>query len=265
MNLVERARAICLSPAATWPVIEQESTDYQQLFVPYMVILAAIPAVATFIGMSIIGIGGFGMSFRVPFVNGLGMMISQYIMTLVMVFAWGWLISALAPTFGGQPNVLQGVKLSVYASTPSMLAGVFGIIPTLGVLSILGGLYALYLVYLGLPVLMKNPSEKTLPYMAVTAVIGIIGSILIGVVGSVLSPAHRMGALQMGAAGASAGGPAAISINTPQGSMQISGSGNGNGAVTLKSADGEVKIDVQQMEEMAKRMQELAQQQQGKQ
>lgn len=34
----------------TWPVIEQEATDWQQLYVPYMVILAAIPAVAGFIG-----------------------------------------------------------------------------------------------------------------------------------------------------------------------------------------------------------------------
>ena len=49
MDIVERARSMILSPAATWPVVEQESTDFQKLYVPYLVVLATIPAVAGFI------------------------------------------------------------------------------------------------------------------------------------------------------------------------------------------------------------------------
>ena len=165
MDIVERARSMILSPAATWPVVEQESTDFQKLYVPYLVVLATIPAVAGFIGMSVIGIGGFGLSMRVPLITGLGLMVSQYVMTLVMVFVWGWLISMLAATFGGQANLLNAVKLSVYASTPALLAGVFHAIPGTSVLAIVGALYSLYLVYLGLPVLMKNPAEKTIAYI----------------------------------------------------------------------------------------------------
>lgn len=262
MDIVERVKSIILKPAQTWPVIEQEATDWQQLYVPYMVILAAIPAVAGFIGWSILGVGGFGMSMRIPVGTGLGMMISQYIMTLVMVGVWGWLINLLAGTFGGQSNLMNAVKLSVYASTPAMVAGVFSAIPGLAILGMLGGLYSLYVLYLGIGVMMKNPPEKSLPYVAVAAVVGIIGSVLISAFSAALmpSPVSRMH------------GASDINISTPGGDVKVSANTAPAGAVaapgdatmTIKTPDGEVKIDMKNMEEMAKRMEAMAAAQEAK-
>ena len=262
MNLVERAKNMILKPADTWPVIEQESTDWQKLYVPYMVTLAAIPALCGFIGMTLFGVGGFGFSMRIPVVTGLGLMVSQYIMTLVMVFVWGWLISMLAKTFGGQPNLMNAVKLTVYASTPAMVAGIFQLIPSLAILAMLGGLYSLYVMYLGLPVLMKNPPEKSLPYMVVAAVIGIVCMVLISAVSAMVMPSalsHMSGRT----------GSADIKFSTPNGDVQISGnptaSGNaGDAAMTIKTADGEVKIDLKGMEDLAKRLEAAAAQQEAK-
>ena len=188
MNLVERVKEIILKPAQCWPAIEQENTDLRQLYVPYMLALAAIPAVAGFIGLSIFGMGGFGMTMRIPIVTGLGLMVSQYVLTLVMVYVWGWLVSVLANKFGGQPNLMNAVKLTVYSSTPAMVAGVFQLIPGLAILSMLGGIYSLYVMYLGLPVLMKNPNEKSIPYLVVVAIAGIVCSMVIGSVGSIFMP-----------------------------------------------------------------------------
>ncbi len=253
MNLVDRAKGIVLKPADSWISIEQEPYDLQKLYVPYMVVLALIPAVAGFIGMSIFGIGGFGLSMRVPVITGLGLMVSQYVMTLVMVFVWGWLISMLAATFGGQPNLGNAVKLTVFASTPAMLAGIFQAIPSLSALAILGALYSLYLVYLGLPILMKNPQEKTIPYMAVAALVGIVCSVLVGLVSSMLMPSSmsRMSGMS---------GNGDLKISTPKGDVQISATPSptgsaGDASMTIKTADGEVKIDLKNMEEMAKRLQ----------
>jgi hypothetical protein len=262
MDIVNRARSIIVNPKPTWDIVEQESTDWQKLFVPYMVVLAAIPAVAGFIGWSIFGVGGFGLSFRIPVLTGLGMMVSQYIMTLVMVFVWGWLISILASTFGGQANVMNAVKLTVYASTPAMLAGIFSAVPGLSMLAMVGALYSLYLIYLGLPILMKNPPEKTLPYIAVTAVVGIVCSVLISFFSSALMPSP-MSRLH------GAAGTGDINITTPKGDVQISAnpgkSGtSGDAAMTIKTPDGEVKIDLKNMEEMAKRLETLAAQNEAK-
>lgn len=256
MDIVERARAMIVSPGPTWVIVEQEATDWQKLYVPYMVILALIPAFANFIGWSVLGVGGFGFSMRVPVFTGLGLMVSHYIMTLVMVFVWGWIISQLAPSFGGQANVMNGVKLTVYASTPAMLAGVFTAMPGLSILALVGSLYALYLVYLGLPVLMKNPPEKSIGYMVVTAIVGIVCSVLISFANSIFmpSPLSRMHGMT---------GAADIQINTPKGDVQIStglagAASPSDSTVTIKTPDGEVRVVAENLQDMAKRLEALA-------
>jgi hypothetical protein len=259
MNIVERAKAITLNPAATWPVIEAEPHTPQSLFVPYMLVLAAIPAVATFIGMSVVGFGAMGFSMRLPVLSGLSMMVTSYVLSLVMTFALGWLVSVLAPTFGGQANLIQGLKLVVFGATPVMLAGILGVLPALGMLSLLAALYCLYLLYLGLPVLMKNPQEKTIPYMLVVAVCGIVMGVVLGAITSAFTPSH--GGMRMGGVS-----PSEMTISTPKGSAVITTTPAVPGmagapdaaSIVVKTPDGEVKIDVKQMEALAKQMQEVA-------
>jgi hypothetical protein len=282
MDIVERAKAITLNPAATWPVIEAEKHDAKSLFVPYLLILAAIPAVCSFIGLSIVGIGGFGFNFRVPIASGLAMMITTYILSVIMTFGMGWLASALAPTFGGKGDLVQGLKLAVFGGTPMMLAGIFNILPALSIVGLLVALYSLYVIYLGLPVLMKNPKEKTVVYMIVLILASIISGAVLSMVTSAFTPS--MGGMGMGGlgkssgdatistpmgdikvnskAGAAANAPAEVTINTPKGNATITttpaAGGTDAAAITIKTPEGEVKFDAQKMEAFAKQMEEMA-------
>ena len=284
MDIVERAKAITLNPAATWPVIEAEKHDAKSLFVPYLLILAAIPAVGSFVGLSLVGMGGFGFNFRVPVASGLAMMITTYILSLVMTFGMGWLASALAPTFGGKSDLVQGLKLAVFGSTPMMLAGVFNILPALSIVGLLVALYSLYVMYLGLPVLMKNPKEKTIVYMVVLIIASIIAGVVLSMVTRAFTPSMGMGGMGgMGVGGGDAiistpmgeikinskagsaakDAPAEMTINTPKGDATITTTPGAGGAadtaaITIKTPDGEVKIDAQKMEAFAKQMEEMA-------
>ena len=185
MKTIERARAIIVNPNLTWATIEQENSAWQDLYMPYMATLAFIPALASVVGWSVLGIGS---SVQLSPLTGLGLMLSQYVMTLVMVAVWGWIIGMLAPAFGGQASFQRGIQLTVYASTPAMLVGVFSAVPALSLLALLGAVYALYLVYLGLPVLMKCPSQRALPFLAVAAVAGFLGSLVISIATSLAVP-----------------------------------------------------------------------------
>ena len=86
----------------TWVTIEAESADMAGLYTRYFMLLAAIPAVCGFIGMSIIGMGAFGVSIRVPFLSGLASMVVSYVLSLVGVFVLALIVNALAPTFGAR-------------------------------------------------------------------------------------------------------------------------------------------------------------------
>lgn len=187
MNLVERAKNMIVSPKTEWPVVEAESSSVSQIYTNYLVILAAIPALASFIGLSVVGISGFGFSYRVPILTGLTSMVVNYVMSLVMVFVLGLIANALAPTFNGQQNPLNAFKLAAFSMTPGLVAGIFQILPALGILSLLASLYGIYVLYLGVPVLMKAPEDKAAPYTAVIVVAAIVIGVVIGVISSAMT------------------------------------------------------------------------------
>ena len=169
MNLVERVKGILLQPKLEWQAIEREPGDAGYLFPNYVAIVAAIPAVCTFIGTSIIGFGPY----HVGIVGGLLRAIVFYVLSLISVFVAAYIIDFLAGTFGARKNFDNAMKVSAYAPTAAWIAGVFNIIPMLAILGILG-LYSLYLLYTGIVALMKPPADKALIYTIAVIVCAII-------------------------------------------------------------------------------------------
>jgi hypothetical protein len=188
MDIQKRITNILTKPKEEWPVIAQEQTDVSTLFTGYILMLAAIPAVASFLGNSLIGVS-------MPFVGrirwgigaGLTYLILQYVLTLVSVYLSAFVIDKLAPSFGSKSDLVQALKLVAYASTPAWIAGVLGIIPLLGILVVLASLYGIYLFYLGLPFTMQTPADKVIPYMLVSAVVIIILSVIVGIVATAVA------------------------------------------------------------------------------
>lgn len=181
---IDRIKKIILSPLTEWPVIAAETTTPKDLYLKYVMILAAIPALASFIGMTMIGVLGFKFSIAL----GLRVAVVSYLMSLVMVWVLAYIIDALAPKYGSEKNFIQSLKLVAYAMTPSWVAGIFGIIPSLAILGLVGGIYALYLLYLGL-VPMKNPAlEKKGTYFIVSLVCAIVAGFVISLVVGALTP-----------------------------------------------------------------------------
>lgn len=168
MNLVERVKAILLTPKTEWQVIEGETGDATYLFTNYVAILVAIPAVAAFLGYSIAGLG-VG--------RALISAIFSYVLGCAAWYVEALVIDALAPTFGGVKNSSNALKVAAYSSTAAWVAGIFQLIPLLSVLSLLGALYGIYLLWLGLPVLMKVPQNRATAYTA--SVIGVMIAIAI--------------------------------------------------------------------------------------
>lgn len=193
MNLVDRVKNILLQPKAEWEVIAAESTPTGELYTGYIMPLAAIGPAASIVGMSLVGISmPFMGTFRVPITSSVAHAVTSYVLTLVGVFIIALIIDALAPSFGGEKNQAQALKVAAYASTPSWIAGIVLILPMLGILGLLAALYGLYLLYLGLPLLMKAPREKALGYTAVVVVVAIVVMAVIGGISGVFMPTPTM-------------------------------------------------------------------------
>lgn len=234
VNLLQRVQDILLKPAATWPVIDREPATVAGLYTNYLMILAAIPAVCGFIGLSIIGVGAMGVNFRVPFFSGLVNMVVGYVLSLVAVYVLALIVDALAPTFKGRKDPISALKLVVFASTAGMLGGLFNLIPMLGILGLLAAIYSIYLIYTGIPVLMKCPPDKALGYTAVVIVCGIVMGVVISALAALTLPSPGFGG--MGGVGKT----------------------GGDVSITLPGSD--VKIDTAGMEAMARKMEEAGKQ-----
>ena len=174
MKLVERAKAIILTPRTEWPVIEREPGGLIHLIVHYVAILAAIPEVAHLIGQSLIG----GYS---PFVPSLLRALIAYAVAFVMVYIIAGVIDLLAPRYGGKKNFPNAVKLSVYSHTPLWLAGIFLLVPGLSFLLILG-VYGLYLLRVGLPMMMQVRKDQALICAALVTVCALIPAVVLAII-----------------------------------------------------------------------------------
>ena len=195
--IMTRVTNILTKPKQEWQVIDGESTSVASLYSGYIVILAAIPVVASFIKMSLIGTSVLWV--HVAIVSGLIGAIVGYVLSLGGVYLAAFVIEKLAPTFQSQGDTLQALKLVAYAYTAAWVAGVFNLLPTIGILGVLaGGIYSIYLFYLGLPVLMRTPQNKVVVYMIVAAVIIFVIYIVIGLVVGTITTASYVGSRVFG-------------------------------------------------------------------
>jgi hypothetical protein len=193
-KLIDRVKAILITPKTEWPVIAAEPETVSGLYKNYIIYLAAIPAIAGFIKGSLIGVSLFGITVRTPIPSGIVGMIISYALTLGVVYLLALIIDALAPSFGGEKNPIQALKTSAYAYTAGWVASVATIVPWIGGIVVLAGLiYGIYLLYLGLPHTMRSPVEKAIGYTAVTVIIGIVLSLVVGMIVGGITAVGTMG------------------------------------------------------------------------
>lgn len=189
MSLLDRVKNILLKPNDEWDVIREEDTDTQGLFVGYVIPLAAVQQICAAIGLAMVGISvPFLGSIRYSMGDALMSAIVGLVMAVVMVFILGLVINALAENFDGQKNQIQALKLAGYSYTPAWVAGIFSIIPSLSFLGLIGSLYGLYLLYLGIPKMMNAPKEKSVMYTIVVIVVAIIVMIVVGMITALIVP-----------------------------------------------------------------------------
>ncbi|MHB1058447.1 MAG: Yip1 family protein [Rhodanobacter sp.] len=202
-KIFARVKAILTTPRSEWPVIAAEPATASGLYTGYIMVVAALPAIAGFIKGSLIGSGAFGITVRASIGGGITRMVLGYLLSLVVAYLMALIVNALASTFGGQKDMTQALKTVAYAWTASWIAGIGVIVPWLGVLILIaGGIYGIYLLYLGLPHTMKCPQDKAGGYTAVSVIIAIVLSwivnlILIGVIGTAAMTGAAMGGMHV--------------------------------------------------------------------
>jgi len=185
-GLFDRIKNILLAPKMEWPAIAAEPTSIANLYTGYVIPLAAFSALMSFLRLSVIGISmPFGGTIRTPIVSGLVATVVSFGFGLLGLFLFGLIVNALAPTFGGQRDLRQAVKVAAYTATPVWIASVVGLLPTglASLVQLAAAIYAIYLLVLGLPHLMQSPRAGG--YTVAVLICGLLMGLVLGALSAV--------------------------------------------------------------------------------
>lgn len=227
-GLVARSRNIVLTPREEWKVIAAEPESTASVFSRHVLPLAAIGPIAALIGGQVFGYGAFGFSYRPGLMPAIGVALVSYVLVLAGIALLAFLADYLAPRFDGRANRNHAFKLIAYGSTASLLAGIFGLVPSLSLFGLLG-LYSLYQIYTGVGPLMQVPEDKALAYTAFTILAALVLWLLVM--------------------------PLTTAITGALGLSALSSSDDAGGEITLPGGGA---IDTGRMDEMSRRIEDAA-------
>lgn len=164
--------------------------DVKRLMLRVALPLSLIPALANVIGWGLIGrtyrswaISTTVKDWDYAFSKGLVSLLTS----MAAIFLVALAIDQIAPSFRSEKNFLRSFKLIVYSWIPVWIGGIFNLIPAVAWISNIVSLYALVLLYTGLPVMKRTHDESRTSYFVIIALaMAVVYNLLYMVLGAII-------------------------------------------------------------------------------
>jgi hypothetical protein len=190
--ILSRCYGLLKNPDSEWEQIRSEQTNIPSILIGYVAPLAAIPPLCGVIGSYIFG-NRYGAEIVRPALDTalIGAVLS-FVISIALIFLLGILINAVAENFDADRNEIAAQKVAAYAMTPAFLSGIFSLWPPIWWLSIIALAASAFLLYRGLPILMRTPEDRALGYASMVGVAGLVAFIILFSVTSCVAGAGRI-------------------------------------------------------------------------
>ena len=179
---ISNAIAIVTNQSAEWSRMKAEESQRQNLLrygIMMLIFAYALRFVLTAIFASV-------ASLLIPFsaMHAVTSVVVEFALAVASLYFVPQILAAIAPSFGGQNDALNALKLYVFAMTPAWIGQAVGVIPVLGWLAALaGGIYAVFLFWQHISDAMSIPTDKKIGYVIVSVLVLAVVYIIIGAVG----------------------------------------------------------------------------------
>lgn len=151
-------------PKTQWHSIAANNSYSLPASVIYTLLLACLPAVAWFYGTTVIGWSvGDGDIIRMTAESATTIIVLFYFTMVVSVMVIGYMIHWMSKTYGADSSTAKGIAIASFSATPLYIAGAVGFMPVFWLALLIGVSavsYAVYVLYLGIPIVMKIPEER---------------------------------------------------------------------------------------------------------
>ncbi|MFE8072641.1 Yip1 family protein [Marinobacteraceae bacterium S3BR75-40.1] len=165
-------------PDQEWEKIRKDSESVSKLYFTHVLLLALVPAIAGFYGTTRVGWQvGDGQLITLTNASALQLCVLFYAAMLAGIYIIGRFIDFFAATYGVRDENPRGVVLAAYTATPMFILGVIAIYPNVWVNMLVGLIavaYSVYLLYEGLPILMRIPPERGFMFATSVLTVGLV-------------------------------------------------------------------------------------------
>lgn len=177
--MIHHVLGLFTHPDQEWLEIRGEKEQsISRMYLTHTLILAAIPPISAFVGMTQIG---WVINDRAPVLLTLEsagwMALMSYIAMLAGVAVMGGFIHWMARTYDASPSLASCVAFATYTATPLFIGGLAALYPHMW-LGMMAGLaavcYTVYLLYVGLPVFMNIPADEGFMFSSSVLAVGLV-------------------------------------------------------------------------------------------
>ena len=169
---------IMFNPRAEWVKIREANDSAIGYFVKFVVIIGLLPPIAWYFGSTEVGWEIGGRVVRLTQESAMQIMVAFYIAILLGTTFLGFMVHWMSETYEAHiSSVSKGIAIAAYTCTPLFICGVIGFYPLLWLDIIVGCAaagYAVYLLYIGVPIVMEIPPERGFLFASAMVAVGLV-------------------------------------------------------------------------------------------
>ncbi|CAH0990729.1 Inner membrane protein YohC [Sinobacterium norvegicum] len=178
--ILDHTIGIFTNPDKEWAAIRKQDRSMLAEFLTHVPLLVLIPTICFYYGVSQVGWTATegGEVIRLSSESAMVLCVLSYGAALVGIWVFGMFINWMAETYSDEKiNSHHGMALSVYSTTPIMLAGAAGAFPSIwfnAAAMLVAGAYSVFLIYRGMPILMNIPEERAFMYSSSVITVALV-------------------------------------------------------------------------------------------
>jgi len=170
---------ILFNPKQAWERVRDANDSIVGHYLKYVLWIALLPAFAWYYGTTEIGWVIGGRVVRMTSESAMQIMSLFYLAILVGVGGLGYMVHWMSETYEAHTSTLaHGIGIAAYTCTPLFVCGITGFYPVLWLDMVLGcaaAAWSVYLLYIGVPIVMRIPAERGFLFASAMVGVGLVG------------------------------------------------------------------------------------------
>ena len=184
-RIIRIVSSLAKDPKNAWGELQTEYGTTKSLYLNFILPLLTFAALCSFIKLSVIGISipYIGVQ-RMAMTAGITNLVVQVLSQAAIFYVAAMVLTKLAPTFGGNTNELQVLRLLAFSGSIGWVASAAIIIPMIGwLIAFVAGIYGIYVFYQGVTAMTGVPETDRLKFTVIGALcVFVVAFVLMAVV-----------------------------------------------------------------------------------